>query len=82
MNESRRRLALRHELLATSRRARRAVALFVPRRWRRSPSCDGPLCSLGTRAVRVASARAPWAEVNREESKEPLEVHMHSKGRK
>lgn len=67
MNKLRRRLALARELWATSRHARRHVALYRSFGDGR-PLAVGPLRGLGPRAVRVGSVRVQWAEVSRVEA--------------
>jgi len=67
MKELRRRLALARELWATSRCARRHVALYRSFGDDR-PLADGPLRGLGPRAARVGSVRVRWSEVGRVEA--------------
>lgn len=67
MNELRRRLALARELWATSKHARRDVAIYCSFRDDR-PVADGPLHGMGLRAARVGSIRVLWSEVIRVEA--------------
>jgi hypothetical protein len=67
MNELRRRLTLARDLWATSRHARRDVALYRSFGDDR-PVADGPVRGLGPRAARVGSIRLLWSEVVRVEA--------------
>lgn len=67
MKELRGRLALARELWATSRHARRDVALYRSFGDDR-PLADGPLRGLGPRAARVGAVWVRWPEIGRVEA--------------